>query len=149
MSPEQCTGSPVDLRSDIYSLGCVFFEALTGTTPFVGANALTTMMQHMGEKAPSLKEASMGKDFPPLFEQIIAKMLTKNANDRYQSLSQVAGDLAVLERTLEDPHLLANTVLVEEKPKKAARDWSEFKLTKTWFSLAIACLVIASSAVSS
>ncbi len=149
MSPEQCTGSPVDLRSDIYSLGCVFFEALTGTTPFVGANALTTMMQHMGEKAPTLKEASMGKDFPPLFEQIIAKMLTKNLSERYQSLAQVAGDLAVLERTLEDPHLLANTVLVEEKPKKAARDWNEFKLNRTWFCLLMLGAILLTAVVSS
>ncbi len=149
MSPEQCTGSPVDLRSDIYSLGCVFFEALTGTTPFVGVNALTTMMQHMGEKAPTLKEASMGKDFPPLLEQIIAKMLTKNVSERYQSLAHVAGDLAVLERTLEDPHLLANTVMVEEKPKKAARDWNEFKLNRTWFCLLMLGAIVLTAVVSS
>ncbi len=149
MSPEQCTGSPVDLRSDIYSLGCVFFEALAGTTPFVGANALTTMMQHMGEKAPSLKEASMGKEFPPLIEQIIAKMLAKNVNDRYQSLAQVAGDLAALERTLCDPHLLANTVLIEEKPPKQARAISEFKFSRNSLCLAMTGLIVISAALSS
>lgn len=149
MSPEQCTGSPVDLRSDIYSLGCVFFEALTGTTPFVGANALTTMMLHMGEKAPSLKEASMGKEFPLLIEQIIAKMLAKNVNDRYQSLAQVAGDLAALERKLADPHLLASAVLIEEKTPEAARAVSELKLSRSAFCLAMVCLVVASAALSS
>ncbi len=113
MSPEQCSGSPVDQRSDIYSLGCVFFEALTGTTPFVGANALSTMMQHMGETTPTMKEASMGKTFPPLLEQIIAKMLAKKPSERYQSLNQVTGDLAALERSLGDPQLLATTVLME------------------------------------
>jgi serine/threonine protein kinase len=118
MSPEQCSGSPVDQRADIYSLGCVFFEVLTGTTPFVGANALSTMMQHMGETPPSLKEASMGKDFPPVLEQIIAKMLAKRAKERYQNLGQVAVDLAAVERTLADPVLLANTVLVDQQPKQ-------------------------------
>ncbi|MCC7531589.1 MAG: serine/threonine protein kinase [Candidatus Melainabacteria bacterium] len=149
MSPEQCTGSPVDLRSDIYSLGCVFFEALTGTTPFVGANALTTMMQHMGEKAPSLKEASMGKDFSPLIEQIIARMLAKNVNDRYQSLAHVARDLAHLERTLADPYLLANSVFVEDKPPKAPPAVSEFKCSRGGFCLAMVCLIVASAALSS
>lgn len=121
MSPEQCVGTPVDLRADVYSLGCVFFEALTGTTPFVGANALSTMMQHLGETAPSMKEASMGKAFPPALEQIIAKMLAKNPAERYQKLSHVAGDLAALERTLEDPIKLANARFVEHSMMPAVK----------------------------
>ncbi len=44
VSPEQCSGEAVDHRSDIYSLGCVLFEAITGTPPLVGSNALRTMM---------------------------------------------------------------------------------------------------------
>ena len=96
MSPEQCSGTAVDHRSDIYSLGCVLFEALTGTTPFVGQNALTTMMLHQSERSPSLKEASLGKDFPPELEQIVAKMLAKSPADRYHKLGIVANDLAQL-----------------------------------------------------
>ncbi len=149
MSPEQCSGSPVDERSDIYSLGCVFFEALTGTTPFVGANALSTMMLHMGERPPSLKEASMGKVFPPLLEQIIAKMLAKNVADRYQSLTQVAGDLAVLERSLPDPLLLANTVLVTDKPRQAVKEPREFKMARLGLYLAMFCLMVVSAVLSS
>jgi serine/threonine-protein kinase len=44
MSPEQCTGQPVDTRSDIYSYACVFYEALTGKPPIMGKNAVMTMM---------------------------------------------------------------------------------------------------------
>ncbi|MBS1953778.1 MAG: serine/threonine protein kinase [Cyanobacteria bacterium SZAS-4] len=96
MSPEQCTGDRVDHRADIYSLGCVLFEALTGAPPCVGDNALSTMMQHQTAKLPSLKEASMGLEFPAELERIVAKMLEKNPDNRYQKLGIVAHRLASL-----------------------------------------------------
>ena len=69
MSPEQCMGREIDSRSDIYSLGCVFFEILTGTPPFLTDNALTTMLKHQSESAPSLKEATLGQNFWPISKQ--------------------------------------------------------------------------------
>jgi serine/threonine protein kinase len=98
MSPEQCTGARVDHRADIYSLGCVFFEALTGAPPCVGESALATMMKHQTEKASTLKEASLGADFPKAIEDIVAKMLAKSPDDRYQNLGSVAHDLGALRR---------------------------------------------------
>ncbi len=94
MSPEQCAGTAVDHRADIYSLGCVLFEVLTGTTPFVGPNALTTMMMHQSERIPSLKEVSLGKEFPAELEVLVRKMIAKAPADRYQNLGVVANDLA-------------------------------------------------------
>lgn len=149
MSPEQCSGSPVDQRSDIYSLGCVFFEALTGTTPFVGANALSTMMRHLGEIPPSLREASLGKEFPPVLEQIISKMLAKRAGERYQNLSQVAVDLAALERSMGDPVLMANTVLVLDKPKQVKVENDMVSMPRPVFYLVAAVVVAVSSTLSS
>ena len=93
MSPEQCAGESIDQRSDIYSVGCVLFESMTGTPPLVGANPLRTMMLHVNEKAPSLKEATLGAQFPPLIEQIVAKMLSKSPGDRYSDLGIVAIEL--------------------------------------------------------
>ncbi|MBS1955765.1 MAG: protein kinase [Cyanobacteria bacterium SZAS-4] len=98
MSPEQCSGGKLDHRSDIYSLGCVIFEALTGTTPFVGESALATMMMHQSSTVPSLKEASLGTDFPKELEQIVQSMLAKNPDNRYQNLNEAANDLAATER---------------------------------------------------
>lgn len=92
MSPEQCQGGAVDHRSDIYSLGCVMFEALTGTLPFIGENALLTMLKHQQDPAPTLREAS-GITYPKTLEAIVAKMLAKKPSERYQSLGDVAMEL--------------------------------------------------------
>lgn len=115
MSPEQCMGNTVDQRADIYSLGCVFFETLTGTPPFVGANALSTMMQHLGEKPPTLKEASMGRDFPSELEQIVAKMLAKNVAERYQNMAHVTADLGLIIQRLGVSKASLFDVRIEQK----------------------------------
>lgn len=99
MSPEQCAGERVDHRADIYSLGCVLFEALTGTPPYVGENALATMMLHQTAPLPTLKEASLGTEFPQELERIVSKMLAKTPEERYQDLGMVAcRDLGALGR---------------------------------------------------
>ncbi len=100
MSPEQCSGTGIDNRSDLYSLGCLFFEALTGAPPFIGETALATMMKHQGEAPLSLKEASMGIGFPTGLERIVAKLLEKDPAERYQKASSLAADLIELERAL-------------------------------------------------
>ncbi|MDR3614154.1 MAG: serine/threonine-protein kinase [Candidatus Obscuribacterales bacterium] len=96
MSPEQCSSGIVDHRSDIYSLGCVLFEMLTGTPPHMGQNALKTMLLHQAGETPTLKEASLGKDFPEDLERIVAKMLRKYPEQRYQNTGLVARDLTLL-----------------------------------------------------
>jgi serine/threonine protein kinase len=98
MSPEQCVGKGIDRRSDIYSVGCVMYEALTGNPPFMSDNALTTMMRHQTERPPSLKEATLGREFPEDLETIVACMLAKQPDQRYQNFSLVEDDLRSLER---------------------------------------------------
>ena len=78
MSPEQCMGVGVDHRSDLYSLGCVMYEALTGAPPVVGENALTTMMKHQSETPLAMRQASLGLDFPESIEYVVAKLLEKD-----------------------------------------------------------------------
>lgn len=96
MSPEQCTGGIIDHRSDIYSMGCVLFEMLTGTPPYFGQSALSTMMLHESGKPPTLKEASLGTDFPEALEHAVAKMLRRAPSERYQNIGLVATDLAAI-----------------------------------------------------
>ena len=98
MSPEQCGGQRVDHRADVYSLGCVIFETLTGTPPFIGDSALSTMMKHQQERAPTLREATLGGDFPESIEEIVATMLAKSPADRYNNLGIVAHNLGALSR---------------------------------------------------
>lgn len=98
MSPEQCLGLTVDKRSDIYSLGCLMFEALTGMPPFLGDTALATMMKHQSETPPTLKEATLGKEFPAELEGVLARLLMKEPARRYQNLLSVAQDLGRIQR---------------------------------------------------
>ncbi len=98
MSPEQCSGGQIDYRSDVYSLGCVIFEALTGTPPYVAESALSTMMMHQTAAIPTLKEASLGISFDPALERVVATMIAKNPNQRYQDLSVAANDLAAIRK---------------------------------------------------
>ncbi len=101
MSPEQCMGIAVDHRSDLYSLGCVFYETLTGAPPFIGDNALSTMMKHQSDSHLSLKEASLGRQFPEAMENIICKLLEKDPDNRYQNANALAEDLIALEKSMK------------------------------------------------
>jgi len=90
MSPEQALGKVVDRRSDQYSLGCLLFECLTGTPPFVGSGSLSVLMQHVQSEAPSLEESTFsGRVFPPQIQPVIDKMLAKFPHERYDSISEV------------------------------------------------------------
>jgi serine/threonine protein kinase len=115
MSPEQCMGLVVDLRSDLYSLGCVLYEALTGAPPFFGESALATMMKHQSEPPLSLKQASMGIEFPKELERIVAKLLEKDPNNRYQNASLLAADLIQLESELKSDKAASGTVAAGER----------------------------------
>ncbi|HEY9720288.1 MAG TPA: protein kinase [Trichormus sp.] len=95
MSPEQCMSKAVDHRSDIYSIGCALFETLAGVPPFLAENTLMTMMKHQSEMPSTLREASLGKQFPSDLERVVFKLLAKDPDQRYQSIT---GAKAHLER---------------------------------------------------
>ena len=97
MSPEQCLGQPADHRSDIYSLGCVIFESLVGTPPYTASNQLEVIMKHISGEIPTLREASLGGKFPQAIEQIVANMLAKDPDERYQSCDDVFEDFQSLQ----------------------------------------------------
>ena len=93
MSPEQCRGELLDVRSDIYSFGCSFFEALTGLVPFHGQTPLETFMMHESKSPPKLSEMSPLSSFSDDLENAVAKMLAKRKEDRYQNMDSVIHDL--------------------------------------------------------
>jgi serine/threonine protein kinase len=87
ISPEQALNSPLDARSDIYSLGATLFTLVTGQTPFEGSPH-QKLMQHQFKETASLVE-KLEDRAPPVLSQIILKMMAKSPNDRYQSTTEV------------------------------------------------------------
>jgi eukaryotic-like serine/threonine-protein kinase len=83
MSPEQGTGQAVDRRSDIYSLGIVFFHCLTGRVPFTADNPLSVTVKHLHEPLPV--ERLTAENIPPPIVQVVAKMAAKQPHERFQS----------------------------------------------------------------
>jgi hypothetical protein len=90
-SPEQVSGGELDSRSDIYSLGIILFELLTGSVPFSGPNPFAVMSKQISQPVPSIK--NMRPDLSPAIEFVVKKALAKNRRDRYQSATEMAADL--------------------------------------------------------
>lgn len=86
MSPDQGLGLPYDSRSEIYSLGCVMFECLTGRPPFVGESAYQTLNLHAKAAPPQMVDVKPDGDFPPGLEKLIAKALSKSPEDRFKDM---------------------------------------------------------------
>jgi serine/threonine protein kinase len=87
MSPEQCLGADVDHRSDIYSLGCCMFAALTGSPPFQGNSMVEVMSMHISEQ-PVLTLTDI-PDFAPV-QAVILRCLEKKPEDRFQSVAELS-----------------------------------------------------------
>jgi len=95
MSPEQSSGKTLDSRSDIYSVGCVMYEAITGRAPLIGENVLDTMQKQINEKPQSLTAARPDLYIPGQLTTILFKTLEKDPQNRYQSMSDLKRDLEV------------------------------------------------------
>ncbi|MGH9553934.1 MAG: protein kinase domain-containing protein, partial [Terriglobales bacterium] len=133
MSPDQALGKELDGRSDQYSFGCVLFECLTGSPPFVGNTMVEVIMRHAGSPAPTLTEASLGKRFPAYIERAASKMLAKNAGDRFASMAEAK--LALLNQPLSS---------FASEPKQAKRS---SPLEKSLLVVALAGAVIVASCI--
>src|SRR4029434_5103928 len=88
LSPEQARGEGVDARSDVYSMGCLLYELVTGAPPFTGDSPVSVAYQHMREdpKLPS----SINPKIPAELDSILLKAMSKNPANRHQSAADIA-----------------------------------------------------------
>jgi hypothetical protein len=99
LAPEQIEGDPVDARTDVYALGCLLFECLTGTPPYVRGSRLAVTWAHLEEQPPRASE--LRPELPEAVDSVIAKAMAKEPDGRYRSagaLAEAAGDALGLGR---------------------------------------------------
>jgi serine/threonine protein kinase len=127
MSPEQASAKPLDHRTDIFSLGVVLYEMLSGTRPFHGESQVETMHAIIHQQAPPLVSV------PPRLEEILERALEKDPKDRYQH----AGDLTLDLRRAERKAVAKPGPQIAQYPPAKSRTWISWAIT----AIAVASLL--------
>ena len=131
MAPEQIEGQRGDQRTDIYALGTIFFEILTGQTPFTGDNNMVVMSQHLQKTAPRVDKVRPG--LPVDLVAILARCLASNPDDRYPSMQALINDL--------DHPEAVNTAILDKSDANSSK--GVFWQSKAVLAIGIALAILA------
>lgn len=119
-SPEQCMGDPgIDHRSDIYSLGCVFYHCVTGQPPYPGTESLKVMDAHVNDAPPIASQVLTNGKIPPALDDLFARMLAKDPDDRPSDLNVV---IAEIDRLAKDVQQLTERASTSPPMARIARE---------------------------
>jgi hypothetical protein len=131
MSPEQAMGEPVDGRADLYAMGVMLFEMLSGRRPFDHPEKLALLKLQVAALPPTLLQAAPDAISTPLFEALVAKALAKRREERFQNADEmlVAFDAAAVDwlqplevgEALEEPSISTTTLVTERRARAKAR----------------------------
>jgi len=140
MSPESANGDMLDPRSDIYSIGCVMFELLTGHLPFEAESVMHMMLMRTEKPAPRLSEVS-GLAFSKQVEEIVGRCLEIRPEARYETMDELCDKIDALETFYPDPELEPEDEQTEAEPGDKTGYWKVFSHSSTW-PVAAAVLVL-------
>ena len=135
MSPEQARAEPVDGRTDVFSVGAVLYEMVTGRRAFPGESHAVTFAEILGRTPPA--PTGLNRDVPPELERLIIRALEKNRELRYQSVADMRADLLRLRRESDAGHLAVSTHPEDGAGKRADPSVSR----RGWIALALVMLM--------
>jgi serine/threonine protein kinase len=137
LSPEQVRGEVVDSRSDVYSLGVVLFEMLSGRPPFAGDNPLAVARRHLEEPPPSVRE--LNPEVPAELADVVVRCLAKRPDDRYASARTLAAEL----RRVAVGNPTPSATLALPRPEPTAVLWRDSARTRSpWRRGAVAMVMV-------
>jgi serine/threonine protein kinase len=139
VAPEQIEGKPVDGRTDLYALGCVLYECLTGRAPFSGRGPAATLYAHLHEEAPAPRTVRPG--LPPGVDEVVGHALRKSPQERYATCRALTQDLRA---ALAGPSPTPASIPTEAAPRRAATSGSRGRGKKVGLAAVVALIVAVS-----
>jgi predicted Ser/Thr protein kinase len=130
IAPEQARGQPVDEQTDVYSLGCVLYELLTGEVPFEGDNFVAVAMRHVNDPVPSVREVR--PDVPPRLDWAIQQAMAKDHDERFESMADFAAELEACHAELDGNEGATMVVPPRSRPREPRRPARRRKGWSIW-----------------